>query len=58
MSSCKGFYYEKDEFFPPLQDGDDLQLPQRRNIQQKQQWWLNYSSGKEDDFHFNYQAND
>ena len=52
-----GFFYEQDEFCLPFRYGDDFRLPQRRNIQQRQQRRLDYSSGKEDDFRFNYWAN-
>ena len=32
----RGVFDEQDEFCPPFQDGDDFQLPHRRNIQQRQ----------------------
>ena len=50
----QGVFYEQDEFCPPFQDGGDFQLPQRRNIQQRQQRKLDYSFGEEDDFRLNY----
>ena len=53
----RGFFDDQDEFCPPFRDGDDFRLSQRRNIQQRQQQRLDYSSREEDDFCFNYQAN-
>ena len=50
----RGVFYEQYEFCPPFRDGDDFRLPQWRNIQQRQQRRLDYSFGKEDDFHFYY----
>ena len=46
----------KMSFFSHFQDGNDFRLPQWRNIQQRQQRRLDCSYG-EDDFHFNYWAN-
>ena len=57
MSGCKGFF-EQDEFFPTFRNGDNFRFPQWRNIQQRQQRRLDYSSREEDDFHFNYRADD
>ena len=53
----QGVFYEQDEFCPPFRDGDDFRLPQLMNIQQRQQRGLDYSSREEDDFRFNYRAN-
>ena len=53
----RGVFDEQDEFCPLFWDGDDFRLPQLRNIQHRQQQRLGYSSREEDDFRFNYRAN-
>ena len=56
-TSSKGFFMNKMSFVHLFRDDNDFQLPQWRNIQQRQQWRLDYSSEEEDDFRFNYWAN-
>ncbi|KAL6346066.1 hypothetical protein AAG906_025346 [Vitis piasezkii] len=53
----RGVVDKQDEFCPYFRDGDDFLLPQGRNIQQRQQRRLDYSSGEEDDFCKCFQCN-